>query len=166
MKARLEVKTFIQRVAGGERFRVIDFRGDYWRTIPGAIPVQFDFDIFFEEAGWTQDMLGVPFQTTLPVLLVCDSGGKSDTALTFFKEKNPMSPYTLYSLKGGWTAYVEQVRKLTEGFKQQQRFTDELTDLRTDPERFQQLLQGLLKHRKVGLTERLLHPGLWFGHNE
>ena len=145
-KTAITVKQFFDEIAQGQRVRVIDLRGEYYRTVPGAVPVQFDPDIFFEREEWTQDMLGVTFRQGQPVLLVCDVGHKSEYALELFREKNPHSRFEMISLQGGMLAYESYVEKLTTGFKKQADFIDELTDIRTSQERFQQLVQGILTH--------------------
>ncbi len=152
----LTVQHFFDSIAQGQRFRIIDLRGDYYRTIPGAIPVQFDPDIFFEDEAWTQDMLGVVFREGQPVLLVCDVGNKSDHAVGLFREKNPRSRFQVLSLQGGMLAYQAHLEKITTGFKRQSAFIEELTDLGTSPERMQHVVRGLLTHRQpTGLARWL-----------
>ncbi|MBF0295058.1 MAG: rhodanese-like domain-containing protein [Magnetococcales bacterium] len=144
-KSFITPRKFLKETAKGTLFRVIDFRGDYWRTIPGAIPVQFDYDIFFEEEGWTQDKLGVAFSTEMDIVLVCETGGKSREAIKLFKDQNPKSRFSLYSLDGGWMDYLELAKQLTKKMVKQEQLLDELTDIRTSRERFQHITNGLLR---------------------
>ncbi|MBF0187241.1 MAG: hypothetical protein HQL50_04875 [Magnetococcales bacterium] len=144
---RISSKSLLLDIARGARPRIIDFRGDYTVAIPGTIPVQFDPDIFFEEEMWVQDMLGVPFSPHQNVILVCEFGNSADTAQDLFREKNPRTAYRLVSLKGGMLAYREYIKALTVGYRRQDGFLRELTDLATPQHRFQKLAGGLMERR-------------------
>ncbi|MBF0428189.1 MAG: hypothetical protein HQL94_04645 [Magnetococcales bacterium] len=146
MKKRiLPAKKFLKGIADGKNYRIIDFRGDYWRTMPGAIPVLFEYDIFFADEGWTQDMLGVPFTQDRDIVMVCETGGKSQEALKLFHDKNPKTVHVLFSLDGGWVEYLALIKHWTQGMRRQEQFIDELTDIRTSQERFRYLAAGLSK---------------------
>ncbi|MBF0421998.1 MAG: hypothetical protein HQL73_03295 [Magnetococcales bacterium] len=161
-KRQLSQQKFLKGVAQGKNYRIIDFRGDYWQTMPGAIPVQFDYDIFFEEEGWTQDMLGVPFTVDREVVLVCDMGGKSLEAMKLFHDKNPGSQFVLNSLNGGWHDYLETIKKMTENMRKRDQFRKELTDIATSPERFRYLVEGILKKTAPWYSLSRLFNGFLF----
>ncbi|MBF0626784.1 MAG: rhodanese-like domain-containing protein [Magnetococcales bacterium] len=162
MKRSISVESFLRDVAQGQRFRIVDLRGDYQHAIPGAIPTRFHSDVFYEEAAWVQSMLGVEFQTGLPVLLVCNSGNSSLEAVELFQRKNRRTPYTLVSLNGGMMAYEERIRRWTDGFRRQDQFLTELTTISTHANRFQFLVTSLWQRRKPKGWQRLLHPSSWF----
>ncbi|MBF0339401.1 MAG: rhodanese-like domain-containing protein [Magnetococcales bacterium] len=162
MKKSLSVEAYLRDLAQGTRLRVVDLRGDYQRAIPGAIPTRHLPDIFYEEADWVQDMLGIEFQTGVPVLLVCNTGNSSLEGVQLFYRKNRRSPFTLLSLDGGMLAYEEQIRRWTEGFRRQDQFLEELTDITTPQNRFQFLVSSLWQRRKPKGWQRLWHPASWF----
>ncbi|MEO5345548.1 MAG: rhodanese-like domain-containing protein [Magnetococcus sp. YQC-9] len=162
MKRSLRVESYLRAVARADRFRVIDLRGDYQHAIPGAIPSSFYPDMFYEEAGWVQDMLGVEFQVGVSVVLVCNSGASSQEAADLFWRKNRRTPYTLVSLDGGMLAYEACIRRWTEGFRRQEQFLAELTDISTPANRYQFLLTSLWERRKPKGWQRLWHPTSWF----
>lgn len=161
MKTTLKVKKFLEQVARGDDFRFIDLRGNYRHTLPGAIPTQFDPDIFYENEDWTQKMLGVSFLPGQTVLLVCTSGASSLEAVRLFQRKNPKSRFTLLSLDGGMEAYEQFLVKLTRDFRNRDQFMDELRDIRTPPQRFRHLISGILQHHQPKGWEKLLHPSSW-----
>lgn len=144
----LSPSTFLHQVGNRRRPRIIDFRGNYRHTLPGAIPVQYDPDFFYEKEEWVQDMLGVPFRTNQLVVLVCAMGHSAQLAREYFYEMNPRSRFQLRVLKGGWEGYVADVDRLTEGYKQKSRLARELTDLATPQERFEYLARGLMERER------------------
>ncbi|NGZ04723.1 MAG: rhodanese-like domain-containing protein [Magnetococcales bacterium] len=163
MKRSISVENFLRQIAQGQqRYRIIDLRGDYQRAIPGSIPTRFHSDMFYEEAGWVQDMLGVQFQVGEPVLLVCNTGNSSLEAVDLFIRKNRRSPYTLMSLAGGIMAYEEQITRWTEGYRRQEQFLSELNTITTPSNRFQFLITSLWQRRKPKGWQRLFHPSSWF----
>ncbi|GAB0057179.1 hypothetical protein SIID45300_01502 [Candidatus Magnetaquicoccaceae bacterium FCR-1] len=162
MKRSLDVESYLRGVARGERFRVIDLRGDYQHALPGAIPTRFHADMFYEDADWVQDMLGVRFEPGVPVVLVCASGNGSQEAVDLFMRKNRRTPYTVVSLEGGILAYEARIRRWTEGYRRQEQFLAELTDITTPANRFQFLIASLWERRKPKGWQRLWHPSSWF----
>ncbi|MBF8273607.1 MAG: hypothetical protein HW380_2712 [Magnetococcales bacterium] len=144
---RVSAKKFLEMVAQGSPMRIIDFRGDYSRAIPGTIPTQFDYDIFYEDAAWIQDMLGVEFQARQPLALVCEHGLFSERAAKLFIEKNPELNLELLILKGGWEAYQAEIARLTRRLRNGVRFVAELSSLATPAERCRHVLRGLLDRR-------------------
>ncbi|MBF0213811.1 MAG: rhodanese-like domain-containing protein [Magnetococcales bacterium] len=162
MKRSLSVEDFLRDVAQGKRFRIVDLRGAYQHAIPGSLPTGFHADIFFEEADWVQDMLGVRFQVGMPVLLVCDTGNTSREAVDLFLRKNRRTPFTLISLAGGMQAYQDRIQSWTDGYRRQNQFLTELTDIATSANRFQFLVASLWQRRKPKGWHRLFHPSSWF----
>lgn len=161
VKTTLKVEKFLMQVATGESFRIIDLRGNYQTTVPGAIPTRFDPDIFYEEEGWTQQMLGVEFQEGQTVLLVCSSGTNSLEGVKLFQRKNPKSRFILLSLQDGMEAYQAYISEITRPFRNRERFMEELLDIRTPPQRFRHLVTGLLQQRQPKGWRRLFHPSSW-----
>ncbi|MBF0191202.1 MAG: rhodanese-like domain-containing protein [Magnetococcales bacterium] len=163
MKRSLTVESFLRGVAQGDRrYRVIDLRGDYQHAIPGSIPTRFHADIFYEEAGWVQDMLGIEFKAGQTILLVCNTGNSSLEAVRLFQSKNRRTDYTLVSLDGGMLAYQERIRRWTAGYRRQDQFLDEMTLITTPATRFQFLVTSLWQQRKPKGWQRLFHPSSWF----
>ncbi|MBF0308335.1 MAG: hypothetical protein HQL56_02240 [Magnetococcales bacterium] len=142
-KYSLSPRTLLHQVADGNIPRIIDFRGNYEVAIPTTIPARFDPDIFFEEEAWVQDMLGVPFSNTKPVVLVCEYGNSAEVAIDYFFDKNPRSRFQLFALKKGWQGYLAHVDKLTGNFRKGAQFKAELIDLTTSERRFTYLVKGL-----------------------
>lgn len=139
----------LQQVGLGRQPRVIDFRGNYTVSVPTAIPVQFDPDFFYEEEGWVQDMLGVPFRPEQPVVLICEHGHSAQLAQEYFYDKNNRSRFRLLVLKGGWHAYLLELDRLTDGYKRKPQLMAELTDLATTQARFAHLAKGLTAQARV-----------------
>lgn len=140
-------KAFFQEVAKGRRIRIIDLRGDYRITLPGAIPSTFEEDIFYEEESWVQDMLGIPFEREVPLILVCEFGQVGWEAVDHFYRKNPKSVFEIANLNGGMVEYRTYIKRLTEKFRNKEAFCRELTDIRTPPQRFTKIARGLLENR-------------------
>ncbi|MBF0272429.1 MAG: rhodanese-like domain-containing protein [Magnetococcales bacterium] len=162
MKRAITAESFLRDIAQGNRFRVVDLRGDYQHAIPSAIPTRFHADVFYEEAGWVQDMLGVEFQAGQTILLVCNSGNSSLEAVQLFQSKNRRTAYTLVSLDGGMMAYEERIRRWTAGYRRQEQFLAELTQITTPTNRFQFLVDSLWQRRKPKGWQRMFHPSCWF----
>ncbi|MBF0417549.1 MAG: rhodanese-like domain-containing protein [Magnetococcales bacterium] len=162
MKRSWSVENYLRGVARGERIRVIDLRGDYQHAIPGAIPTRFYPDMFYEEVGWVQDMLGVRFESGVPVVLICATGASSQEAVDLFWRKNRNAPFNLVTLEGGMLAYEARIRSWTAGYRRQEQFMSELTDITTPANRYQFLITSLWERRKPKGWQRLWHPASWF----
>lgn len=152
---RITPRELLAKVAAGDDLRFIDLRGDYLRTLPGAIPTQYEADLFYEQGDWVQDMLGVTFRPGQTVVVLCEFGHSAEEAVAHFHHKNKHAPFSVVALKGGWLAYEKELAQLVSGFRQGGVFLDELTCLETSVERFRHVARGLLEHKK-GFLQRLL----------